>query len=170
MEFFSEHYESMRAAVLKYMPGADMDLIEKAVAYAQDKHKDQKRKDGSPYVTHAIAAATIAAQMGLDSVQREIRSFSGLAGAVVMDEMFCYVFVQPRHAECHLYLTVFDSGSQDVPFLRFINGKLLIRADFIASFPKFADGLVSLLWCVKFVAYNGILPTDVTTTTIQGAA
>ena len=66
MESFSEHYESMRATVLKYMPGTDMDLIDRAVEYAREKHKDQKRKDGSPYIIHPLAVAEIVAEMGLD--------------------------------------------------------------------------------------------------------
>ena len=48
METFAEHYGSMCAAILKRMPGADMDLIDRAVDYARNKHQDQKRKDGSP--------------------------------------------------------------------------------------------------------------------------
>ena len=66
MEYFSDHYESMRATIMKCMPGADMALIDRAVEYAQDKHKDQKRKDGSPYIIHPLAVAEIVAEMGLD--------------------------------------------------------------------------------------------------------
>ncbi len=66
VESFSDHYESMRATVMKYMPGTDMDLIERAVEYAREKHKDQKRKDGSPYIIHPLAVAEIVAEMGLD--------------------------------------------------------------------------------------------------------
>ena len=43
-----------------------MDLIDKAVEYAREKHKDQKRKDGSPYIIHPLAVAEIVAEMGLD--------------------------------------------------------------------------------------------------------
>ena len=66
METFEEHYSSMREAILKMLPNADMALIDRAVAYAQDKHKDQKRKDGSPYIIHPLAVAEIVAEMGLD--------------------------------------------------------------------------------------------------------
>ena len=44
MESFAEHYESMRQAIYRHMPDADMERIEKAVEYARQKHKDQKRK------------------------------------------------------------------------------------------------------------------------------
>ncbi len=66
MESFDQHYESMCATVLKYMPGTDMDLLNRAVEYAREKHKDQKRKDGSPYIIHPLAVAEIVAEMGLD--------------------------------------------------------------------------------------------------------
>jgi len=56
----------MRATVLKYMPGTDTDLLNRAVEYAREKHKDQKRKDGSPYIIHPLAVAEIVAEMGLD--------------------------------------------------------------------------------------------------------
>ena len=31
METFEQHYAAMKAALLKHMPGADMELIDKAV-------------------------------------------------------------------------------------------------------------------------------------------
>ena len=66
METFDAHYESMRATIAKCMPGVDMDLIDRAVEYADTKHQNQKRKDGSPYIIHPLAVAEIVAEMGLD--------------------------------------------------------------------------------------------------------
>ena len=66
MESFEEHYGSMCQAVSRCLPGVDMALIDRAVEYARDKHKDQKRKDGSPYIIHPLAVAEIVAEMGLD--------------------------------------------------------------------------------------------------------
>ena len=66
METFEEHYASMRATIEKHMPNADMELIDKAVAYADAKHEHQKRKDGSPYIIHPLAVAEIVVEMGLD--------------------------------------------------------------------------------------------------------
>ena len=66
METFEAHYDSMWATILKYLPTADTELLDKAVAYAQNKHKTQKRKDGSPYIIHPLAVAQIVAEMGLD--------------------------------------------------------------------------------------------------------
>ena len=67
METFAQHYGAMCAAILNRMPGADMELIDRAVEYAREKHKDQKRKDGSPYIIHPLAVAEIVSEMGLDT-------------------------------------------------------------------------------------------------------
>ncbi len=67
MESFAEHYASMCEAVKKCMPGADMAIIDRAVEYANEKHKVQKRRDGSPYIIHPLAVAEIVAEMGLDT-------------------------------------------------------------------------------------------------------
>lgn len=67
METFAEHYNSMYATVQRCMPGADMELIDRAVDYARQKHKEQRRKDGSPYIIHPLAVAEIVAEMGLDT-------------------------------------------------------------------------------------------------------
>ena len=67
METFEQHYQSMSQALLKHLPNADMDLIDRAVEYAAAKHEYQKRKDGSPYIIHPLAVAQIVAEMGLDT-------------------------------------------------------------------------------------------------------
>ena len=67
METFAEHYGAMCAAILHRMPGADMELIDRAVDYARNQHKEQKRKDGSPYIIHPLAVAEIVTEMGLDT-------------------------------------------------------------------------------------------------------
>ena len=48
--------------------GTEMDLgrIRAAYSTANLAHSGQKRRDGSPYVTHCVAAAEIAVEMGLD--------------------------------------------------------------------------------------------------------
>ena len=67
MESYTEHYDSLMATLDKYMPGKDRTIILEAIEYAQDKHKAQKRKDGSPYIIHPLAVAEIIAEMGLDT-------------------------------------------------------------------------------------------------------
>ena len=67
MEYISDHYQSMRAAIEKYTPHVDMALVDQAVEYAERQHQDQKRKDGSPYMIHPLAVAEIVAEMGLDT-------------------------------------------------------------------------------------------------------
>ena len=44
----------------------DEGRVRAAFELAARAHSGQKRKDGSPYVTHAVAAAEIIAEMGLD--------------------------------------------------------------------------------------------------------
>ena len=67
METFEAHYDSMIDTVTRCMPGANLELIELAVKYADAKHEYQKRKDGSPYIIHPLAVAEIVAEMGLDT-------------------------------------------------------------------------------------------------------
>ena len=61
-----ELYSELEKTALKYNPSADIGRIRAAFDVADRAHSGQLRKDGSPYVTHAIAAAQIAAEMGLD--------------------------------------------------------------------------------------------------------
>ena len=67
MESFQEHYDSMMLAIRRRNPAADMELINRAVEYADRKHASQKRKDGSPYIIHPLAVAEIVAEIGLDT-------------------------------------------------------------------------------------------------------
>ena len=66
METFEFHYGQLQDTLAKHMPGTDITLIERAVEYAQNKHKEQKRKDGSPYIIHPLAVAKVVTEMGLD--------------------------------------------------------------------------------------------------------
>ena len=66
METYEFHYDALCQVLRERMPTADMDLINQAVQYANEKHKFQKRKDGSPYIIHPLAVACIVVEMGLD--------------------------------------------------------------------------------------------------------
>ena len=67
MQTKEEHYQAMIQAVQRYTPSADMDVIEAAYRYADDKHKNQLRKSGEPYIIHPLAVAEIVAEIGLDT-------------------------------------------------------------------------------------------------------
>ena len=63
-----EQYDHLVETIKGYNPGADFTMIDKAYRYAVEHHGSQKRKDGSPYVTHPIAVAQIVAdELHLDS-------------------------------------------------------------------------------------------------------
>ena len=67
METFQEHYDSLMEAIAKYTPNVDMERISRAIEYADKKHCNQKRKDGSPYIIHPLAVAQIVVESGLDT-------------------------------------------------------------------------------------------------------
>lgn len=67
MESYEFHYDALMAVLKKRPCGEDMPIIEEAIVYATEKHKDQKRKDGSPYIIHPLAVAAIVAELGLDT-------------------------------------------------------------------------------------------------------
>ncbi|MEG0778434.1 MAG: bifunctional (p)ppGpp synthetase/guanosine-3',5'-bis(diphosphate) 3'-pyrophosphohydrolase [Oscillospiraceae bacterium] len=59
-------YAQLEKSVLDFNPTADMGRIHAAYECAVLAHSGQKRRDGSDYVTHTIAAAQICVEMGLD--------------------------------------------------------------------------------------------------------
>ena len=67
METREEHYASMMQAVTRYAPSADLEVIQRAYEYADEKHKNQLRKSGEPYIIHPLAVAEIVAEIGLDT-------------------------------------------------------------------------------------------------------
>ena len=61
-----DRYHLLVEKILEYNSSADLARIRAAYDCAEASHNGQTRRDGSPYVTHAIAAAEISAEMGLD--------------------------------------------------------------------------------------------------------
>lgn len=59
-------YEKLISAVKQNTQIKDLGKIREAFEYARRLHGEQKRKDGSLYITHPLAAAEIVAEMGLD--------------------------------------------------------------------------------------------------------
>jgi GTP pyrophosphokinase len=48
-------------------PDADVALIERAYYYAEDKHRDQKRLSGEPYIIHPLEVSIILSKQDMDS-------------------------------------------------------------------------------------------------------
>ena len=61
-----EAYRSLADTILERNPGIDLGRVRAAFEYAERAHSGQRRQQGTPYVTHVIAAAQICAEMGLD--------------------------------------------------------------------------------------------------------
>ena len=59
-------YSELIETSLRYNPNLNRARVRSAYEYARDHHDGQLRKDGSPYITHPLAAARTCAAMGLD--------------------------------------------------------------------------------------------------------
>ena len=66
MDIVLEQYQKLEETIQNNHPAVDMSRIRAAFDYARKAHGDQKRKDGTPFVLHPMAAAEILAEMGLD--------------------------------------------------------------------------------------------------------
>ena len=65
-ELIEQEYRVLADTILEHNPGVDLGRVRAAFEVADRAHSGQKRKAGTPYVTHCVAAATISAEMGLD--------------------------------------------------------------------------------------------------------
>ena len=61
-----ERYEALKDKIKEYDPGLDAKRLDDAFFYADNAHNGQLRKDGSPFITHPLAVAEIAADLELD--------------------------------------------------------------------------------------------------------
>ncbi|MDY6050203.1 MAG: bifunctional (p)ppGpp synthetase/guanosine-3',5'-bis(diphosphate) 3'-pyrophosphohydrolase [Corynebacterium sp.] len=59
--------EPLVAIHKKFYPKADVDQINRAYKIAEHLHEGVTRKSGDPYITHPLAVATIAAEIGMDT-------------------------------------------------------------------------------------------------------
>jgi GTP pyrophosphokinase len=59
--------EPLAAVHRELHPKADLALLQRAYDIAENKHCDQKRKSGDPYITHPLAVSTILAELGMDT-------------------------------------------------------------------------------------------------------
>ena len=60
------HYQELEQKITSAGIPADLGRVRAAFECADRAHSGQKRRDGSPYVSHCIAVAIITAEMGLD--------------------------------------------------------------------------------------------------------
>jgi len=59
-------YEELEQKIKATGHPMNLERIREAYEFAREAHAPQKRKDGSPYVTHCVAAADISVDIGLD--------------------------------------------------------------------------------------------------------
>ncbi|HLJ17569.1 MAG TPA: bifunctional (p)ppGpp synthetase/guanosine-3',5'-bis(diphosphate) 3'-pyrophosphohydrolase [Bryobacteraceae bacterium] len=76
-----ELYHELEAKVHELRPSEDLGPLEKAYAFAAERHKDQKRSSGLPYMVHPLQVARILADMQMDLTCLE----TGLLHDVVED-------------------------------------------------------------------------------------
>ena len=65
-ELIENAYRSLADTILERNPGIDLGRVRSAFEYAERAHTGQRRQQGTPYVTHVIAAAQICAELSLD--------------------------------------------------------------------------------------------------------
>ena len=65
-EIVEQGYRKLADEILEHNPGVDLARVRAAFELADRAHAGQKRKAGTPYVTHCIEAARICVEMGLD--------------------------------------------------------------------------------------------------------
>jgi guanosine-3',5'-bis(diphosphate) 3'-pyrophosphohydrolase len=59
-------FDGLASKVQGYLPAADIDVIRRAYEFSADRHRDQKRASGEPYVSHPLAVASIIGDLRLD--------------------------------------------------------------------------------------------------------
>ena len=65
MEYVAQ-FEDLKQYLYEKHPGADLSVLEKAFKLADEKHVEQKRKSGEPFIIHPVAVATMLAEMDMD--------------------------------------------------------------------------------------------------------
>src|SRR5260370_12356567 len=59
--------EPLVAVHKESFPKANVSLLQKAYEVAEERHADQMRRSGDPYITHPLAVANILAELGMDT-------------------------------------------------------------------------------------------------------
>ena len=60
-------FNNLIEKIKSYNPNCDVDKITRAYDLANSAHETQKRKSGTPYITHPLAVANIVADMQMDT-------------------------------------------------------------------------------------------------------
>lgn len=64
----NKHLQELLEIVRQANPAADLDLIQRAFAFSESLHREQKRSSGEPYIQHPVEVAKILAEYQLDTV------------------------------------------------------------------------------------------------------
>ena len=77
---FYQDYHELVELMKKSDHRYDFELVERAYLFAEEKHGDQRRASGIPYILHPTSVACILAELGMDSesIAAKSRSFSRL--------------------------------------------------------------------------------------------
>ncbi len=59
-------FSELKSLCAEYMESDDLDTLEEAYVLAKEKHKEQKRKSGEPYIIHPLSVAKILASLRMD--------------------------------------------------------------------------------------------------------
>lgn len=63
---YVEQFQKLEDSLKAHNPGVDLTMLEKAFALANEKHKEQKRKSGEPFIIHPVAVAAMLGEMDMD--------------------------------------------------------------------------------------------------------
>ena len=58
--------DDLLSTIRSYQPAADLDLVSRAYAFAENAHRGQFRRSGEPYVVHPLSVARVIAELKLD--------------------------------------------------------------------------------------------------------
>ena len=59
-------FSELKSLCAEYMESDDLDTLDEAYQLAKEKHKEQKRKSGEPYIIHPLSVAKILASLRMD--------------------------------------------------------------------------------------------------------
>ena len=103
----------------------------------------------------------VSPQMHLQSFDCIVRTLAGLTGNIVPNQMFRDVLIQSAVAQRPLKLPVHQSGRENFSFFRFVDGKLLILADFVFAALQRPAERKRVFKSVRLISDHAVLPADI---------